>query len=157
MPFDPTPIREAEMAWRSTLRERLGIKPKAAPAAEPVATEAPSPVESQLRASLAERTGATVPEVPAAPVDPAAALRTALIEQAQKLRQEVGSRDAARSLGLKRDAFKKLAPAESTLPLRAQRAIDARLEKLTPEQQRLYLEMAPNALARDYIKAKLGL
>lgn len=133
-PWDPTPIQQAERAWRRGLAERLKASD---------AQRVDSPVE-------------TPPVVEAPPVDPAVSLRDALAQAASKYRQELGSRDAARSLGMTKDQFKKLAPGASQLPERARRAIDNRLKTLTPAQRQLYLEMAPNQFARDYIASKLN-
>lgn len=123
------------------------------------APDTPSPVETTLRQALAERMGQS-PEMPkpaAATNEVAQQLRQALTEAAVRFRGELGSRDAARALGLTRDQFKKLAPSESRLPDRAQRAIDAKLETLNPQQKLEYLAAAKNDLARNYIKSKLGL
>lgn len=113
---------------------------------KPVASHTPSPIEEQLRASLAARLGSPAET-------PAAQLRKLLADR----RTVLGSRDAARELGLPQELIRKLAPMESNLPQKARAAIDARMKGMKREQMQAYLDVAPNELARVYIQSKMGL
>lgn len=79
-------------------------------------------------------------------------------ELAGQLRDELGSKDAARQLAITPGEVQDLAPRMNprSLPTAAQDRMEQALAGMTPEEKLTYLESAPNDLAKLFIQTRMG-
>lgn len=130
---------------------RTGVPPQQ----HPILPDMPGPViQSSALKEVIPAAGPSIPNVRVKEWKPGHGPKP---ETIQMMRQEFGSRDAAKRLGIPQADVKKVG-GSSRLPDSVRRTIDSRLAELkTPQQRMAYLDAAPNEMAREYIRTRLGL